>query len=414
MELAAIVIGFVGLADGVQSQQPKKVHRIGYFSVSNPSANSPSLGAFRQGLRELGYIEGTNFVIESPSAEKNEAARAAELVRLKVDVIVTVGSIATRSAKETTATIPIVMTQDPDPVGSGFVASLARPGGNITGLSNLNRELSGKRLELLTELIPRLSRVAVSGTSTQPGHAQALKETELAAKAFGVKLQYLDVLDPKAIEPAFRAANKGRAEALLGLGGAILNSHQTQVVELAAKSRLPAMYSVREYVEAGGTHELRREHQGLGSARHYVCGQDFERRQTRRITSGATDQVRVHRQSQSGEADRPDDPAEYVGAGRSGDSMTAVSSQRAVVSKNIGDKSMMKSILVWLLVTAILISTPAADAQQPGKIFRIGLLDTTTASNSAVRLEAFWQEIRKLGWIEEKFCHRVPIFRGEK
>ena len=173
-------------------------------------------------------------------------------MRLNVDVIVSTGSITTRPAKEATNTIPIVMTQDPDPIGNGFVASLARPGGNITGLSNLNRELSGKRLELLKEVVPKLSRVAVLGTSTQPGHAQALKETELAGVAFGVKLQYLDVLDPKDIETAFRAVGKGRAEAVLGLGGAVLNSQRTRVVELAAKSRLPVMYSIREYVEAGG------------------------------------------------------------------------------------------------------------------------------------------------------------------
>jgi putative ABC transport system substrate-binding protein len=236
-----------------EAQQPTKIPRIGY--LGGFSTDSTRIDAFRQGLRELGYVEGKNIVIESRFAEgkqDRERALAAELVRVKVDVIVTVGSNATRAAKEATITIPIVMTQDPDPIGNGFVASLARPGGNITGLSNLNRELSGKRLELLKEVIPRLSRVAVFGTSTQPGHAQALRETELAAKAFGVKLQYLDVLDPKDIETAFRATVEGRAEAVLGLGGAVLNPQRTRVVELAAKSRLPAMYSIREYVEGGG------------------------------------------------------------------------------------------------------------------------------------------------------------------
>ena len=128
---------------------------------------------------------------------------------------------STRAAKEATITIPIVMTQDPDPVGNGFVASLARPGGNITGLSTLAPELSGKRLELLKEIVPKLSRVAVLGTSTNPGNAQALRETELAAGAFGVKLQYLDVRDPKDIETAFRAASKERADAVLVLGGPV-------------------------------------------------------------------------------------------------------------------------------------------------------------------------------------------------
>jgi putative tryptophan/tyrosine transport system substrate-binding protein len=237
-----------------QAQQPTKIPRIGYLGGSTAS-NSIRVDAFRQGLRELGYVEGKNIVIEWRPAEgkqDRERAFAAELVRVKVDVIVTVGSNATRAAKGATATTPIVMTQDPDPVGNGFVASLARPGGNITGLSNFNRELSGKRLEILNEVVPRLSRVAVFGTSTQPGHAQALRETKLAAEAFGVKLQYVDVLAPKDIETAFRGASKGRAEAVVGLGGAVLNSERTQVVEFAAKSRLPAMYSIREYVEAGG------------------------------------------------------------------------------------------------------------------------------------------------------------------
>ena len=163
-----------------------------------PAGQSARIEAFRQGLRELGYVEGKNIVIEWRSAEGKPdrlPALAAELVRLKVDIIVTGGATATRAAKEATVTIPIVMTQDSDPVGNGFVASLARPGGNITGLSTLAPELSGKRLELLKEIIPRLSRVAVLGTSTQPGNAQVLKEIELAAGAFGVKLQYLDVLE---------------------------------------------------------------------------------------------------------------------------------------------------------------------------------------------------------------------------
>jgi putative ABC transport system substrate-binding protein len=144
------------------------------------------------------------------------------------------------------------MAQDSDPVGNGFVASLARPGGNITGLSSLAPELSGKRLELLKEIIPRLSRVAVLGTSTQPGNAQSLRETELAAGAFGVKLQYQDVRDPKEIETAFRAARKGRADAVLVLTSAVLNSQRTQIADLAAKNRLPAVYGQPESMDAGG------------------------------------------------------------------------------------------------------------------------------------------------------------------
>jgi putative ABC transport system substrate-binding protein len=239
-----------------EAQQPTKVPRIGYLTAASLSANAGRIEAFRQGLRELGYVEGENIVIEWRSSEgkfDRLPALAAELVRLKVDIIVTSGPTPTRPAKEATATIPIVMSQDTDPVGNGFVASLARPGGNITGLSTLRPELSGKQLELLKEIVPRLSRVAVLGTSTQPGYAQQLREVELAAGALGVKLQYLDVLGPKDIETAFRAASKGRADAVLMLvAGAVLNPHRTEVAELAVKSRLPAIYRNREDVEAGG------------------------------------------------------------------------------------------------------------------------------------------------------------------
>jgi putative ABC transport system substrate-binding protein len=180
-------------------------------------------------------------------------ALAAELVRLKVDVIVTGGSTATRPAKQATVTIPIVMTQDSDPVGNGFVASLARPGGNITGLSNFAPELSGKRLELLKEVVPRLSHVAVFGDATVPGNAQMVKEVELAAGAFGVKLQYVEMRVSKDIESAFRAAAKARADAILLLvRGPVALAHRRAVAELAVTFRLPAMYSGGEYVGAGG------------------------------------------------------------------------------------------------------------------------------------------------------------------
>ena len=212
--------------------------------------------AFRQSLRELGYVEGKNVVIEWRGADnipERSMAEAEELVRVKVDIIVTGGSTSTRSAKEATSTIPIVMVQDDDPVGSGFVASLARPGGNITGLSTLSPELSGKRLELLKEIIPRLSRVAVIGNLNSPGSPQGLKEIELAAGAFGVKLQHLDVLTTKDIEPAFHAAVKGRADAALeNIVGNIRSAAQKELAELAVKNRLPVMRERPEHVEAGG------------------------------------------------------------------------------------------------------------------------------------------------------------------
>jgi len=243
------------LCSSAHAQQPKKVPRIGYLSNTSPSADSARYEAFRQGLRELGYVAGKNVVIEYRYTEGKSdrlPALAAELVRLRVDVIVTGGGATTRAAKEATTTIPIVFAQDGDPVASGFVASLARPGGNITGLSNFAPELNGKRLELLKEIVPKLSRVAVLGTSTVPGHARFLKETEPAAGALRLQLQFLDVRAPKDIETAFRAASKGRADGLLVLSGPVLTSHRTQVLDLAVESRLPSIYNFPEWVEAGG------------------------------------------------------------------------------------------------------------------------------------------------------------------
>jgi putative ABC transport system substrate-binding protein len=243
------------LSLSAEAQQPTKIPRIAFLIASSLSAQSARIEAFRQGLRELGYVEGKNIVIEYPSAEEKPdhlPALVAELVRLKVDVIVTAGATSTRAAKEATSTIPIVMTNDGDPVASGFIASLARPGGNITGLSTLAPEISGKQLELLKETISKLSRVAVFGTSTRAGNAQALKEVELAAKGFGVKLQYLDVLGPKDIETAFRAASKGRAQAVLVMTSPVFNAHRTQLTDLAVKSRLPAIYPTPEFVQDGG------------------------------------------------------------------------------------------------------------------------------------------------------------------
>lgn len=240
----------------VQAQQPTKIPRIGYLTGTPLSSMSDRVEAFRQGLREVGYVEGKNIVIEWRSGEGNRnriPALAAELVRLKVDIIVTGGGGTTRAAKEATLTIPIVMTQDGNPVGNGFVASLARPGGNITGLSNISSDLVGKRLELLKEIIPKLSRVAVFGTSNNPDNARELTELENTAAAFGMKLQYLDVVGAKDIETAFRDATKERADAVIWLvAGPIGLANLKEIAELAVKSRLPVNYTLRQYVEAGG------------------------------------------------------------------------------------------------------------------------------------------------------------------
>jgi putative ABC transport system substrate-binding protein len=249
------------LCSSAQAQQPTKIPRIGYLGGSSPSASATSarIEALRQGLRELGYVEGKNIIIEWRHHEgklDRLPALAAELVRLKVDIMITVGPPAARAAKEATVTIPIVMMAVGDPVASGFVASLARPGGNITGFSSLAPELSGKRLELLREIVPNLSRVAVFGTSTSPDNAPSLREVELTAVALKVKLQYLDIRDsrdPKDIETAFRAASKGRAEAVLMMvAPAVASGRRTQILDLAVKSRLPVIYSGLGMVEVGG------------------------------------------------------------------------------------------------------------------------------------------------------------------
>ena len=259
MAIKPIIILLVGLTLAsvhlAEAQQEAKIPRIGFLFGASPSANSARIEAFRQGLRELGHVEGKNIVVEDRYADgtiDRLPALAAELVRLKVDVIVSASSAGTRSFKEATNTIPIVMAQDTDPVANGFVASLARPGGNITGLSSLAPELSGKRLELLKEILPKLSRVAVLGTSANPATAQALRETEVAARALKVQLQYLDVLDPKDIETAFQKATKGRAAGVLPLNTAVLNSQRIQVVNLAIRSRLPAIYFAPQWMEDGG------------------------------------------------------------------------------------------------------------------------------------------------------------------
>ena len=250
-----LIIATVGVGALVPAQQPAKLPRLGFLLAVSPSAAAARTEGFRQGLRDLGYVEGKNIVIESRYAEEKLdrlPALAAELVRLKVDIIVTAGGQATRAAKQATPTIPVVMTNDSDPVGSGFVASLAHPAGNITGVSTLAPELSGKRLELLGEVVPKLSRVAIVGTSTQPGHGQVIKELELAAKQFKVQIQYVDVLKSKDVETAFRTAAKGRADGVLTLSSAILRSQRAQVADLAVKNRIPAIYNDIQFVEAGG------------------------------------------------------------------------------------------------------------------------------------------------------------------
>ena len=251
------ILGAISIAvcSTAAAQQQRKIPHVGYLTISSLSSNVARNEAFRRGMQELGYVEGKNIVLEWRSGDgkverKNELV--AEVVRHKVDVIVTSGPTMTRAAKQATATIPIVMAFDPDPVSNGFIAGLARPGENITGLSSLSPELSGKQLELLKEIVPRFSRVAVLGTSAEPGNAQAVREIELAAGAFGVKLQYLEIADPRDIEPAFQAAKKEQAGAMLVLQTPVFNPKRKQIAELALQNRLPAIYPQSEWVDDGG------------------------------------------------------------------------------------------------------------------------------------------------------------------
>jgi putative ABC transport system substrate-binding protein len=243
---------FFGFRDSVAAQ-PKDLPQIGYLSASSAPEASPRTEAFRRGLRELGYVEGKNVVLEFRYADGHFdriPALVSELIRLNVDIIVTAGPSLTGPVRKATSTIPIVMTNDSDPVGSGFVASLARPGGNVTGLTGLARELSGKRLELLKEIVPKLSRAVILGTSDIPGNARALRETELAATPLSVQTQYLDIRAAKDIEPAFRTAGKWRADAVSVLNGP---PHiQRLIPAVAARNRMPAMYFNPEIIERDG------------------------------------------------------------------------------------------------------------------------------------------------------------------
>jgi putative tryptophan/tyrosine transport system substrate-binding protein len=239
-----------------EAQQPKKIPKIAYLAPSTPAAAADLVEAFRQGLRELGYVEGKTFVLELRHGEARadrlpEIAR--ELVGLKVDVIVTATDVAIAAVKRETQTIPIVMANSTDPVGTGFVASLARPGGNITGLSSISPELSGKRLELLREVVPGLSRVAFIWNPDVRGAVLDYKETEGAATPLHLQLQSVEVVRAEDFDRAFSAITKDRAQALImPAANPLAFANRGQIASFAQKNRLPSMYAQEEYVDAGG------------------------------------------------------------------------------------------------------------------------------------------------------------------
>ena len=249
--MIVLVIGLAICAAMAQAQAPQVI----LLGGGSASANAARVGAFRQGLRERGYTEGKDIIFEERWADGKMdrlAAVASELARLKVDVIVSAGPTVTRALSEVTSTIPIVMGFDDDPVGSGFIASLSRPGRNITGLSTLSPELSGKQLELLKEILPKLSRVAVLGSTVHPGTTQTLKEMESISAAFGVQIQYIELKTANDIDPAFSAARKAAADAVVVLTSVVTNTNKTTIVELAARNRLPAIYYTAEWTQNGG------------------------------------------------------------------------------------------------------------------------------------------------------------------
>ncbi len=248
--LIIVILGAGAIAD---AQQSKKIPRIGY--LGGASRDPTRVEAFRQGLRELGYVEGKNVVIEYRWAEGDTARipdLMAELVRLNVDMIVTSITLAVQTAKQLTTTIPIVVVGIGDPVGTGLVASLARPGGNVTGLSGLAPELSGKRVDLLKEAFPKVSRIAVFWNPASPSNKLGYKETEVAAQAAAVQLQSLEVRGPDDFRRAFETAEKKRADSLIVIRDNVTDTHRQQIVAFAAKKRLPAIYPIVDFVEEGG------------------------------------------------------------------------------------------------------------------------------------------------------------------
>jgi putative ABC transport system substrate-binding protein len=248
--LATFLLTAVSIAE---AQQQKKFYRIGLLTIRSGIEENEE--AFRDRLAEFGYVEGQNILIEWRFAKGNRdrlPALAAELVRLKVDVIVVSSALATAAVKNATREIPIVMAVAGDPVGSGHVGSLGRPGGNITGLTNLAPELGGKRLEILKEVIPGLSRVAILSDPTNPIFTLQLREVESAAQALKLPLQILEVREPNDFDNAFGAAKKGRAGAVSTLASAFLGAHRQKLVDFAKKSRLPAIYHSSGFAELGG------------------------------------------------------------------------------------------------------------------------------------------------------------------
>jgi putative ABC transport system substrate-binding protein len=253
--LVILTLSLVVAPFAVEGQPTGKVYRIGVLETVSSTLNTANLDAFRQGLRELGYVEGQNFVIEYRSADgqpERFPGLATELVRLKVDLIVTRGTPAVLAAKKATGSIPIVMASSADPAGYGIVSGLARPGGNVTGLSTIGVELAGKRLELLKEAIPRIARIAQLANMSSPASASQWPQIEVAARSLGLEPQLLDVRASEDFARAFDTAIKQRADAVSVANDTLIQTNRRRIVDLSAKHRLPSIFGSREFVDAGG------------------------------------------------------------------------------------------------------------------------------------------------------------------
>ena len=306
----------LALSVSAQAQQPAKIPKLGWLGGRSPGGPGGGGESFRRALRDSGYVEGKTVTIEYRYAEDKLdrlPALAEELVRLNVDLIIAPTTVEVRAAKAATKTIPIVFYNVPDPVGSGLVDSLARPGGNLRALARFNALLSGKRLELLKETIPKLTRVAVLWDPQNPSSAQQWKERQQPARELGLQLHSMEVSSADKYESAFKEAVKARSGALLVTQSTLGAANSQRVHELAVKNRLPAISTRGDYVSTGALMSYGAD--GIESlpTRCRDGRQDSQRNEARGSTSGAADEIRILDQSQNRQADRPDDPAERVG-----------------------------------------------------------------------------------------------------
>jgi putative ABC transport system substrate-binding protein len=314
--LSASLLAFCSFAQAQQAT--KRIPRVGFLSLNPAAVQKERVEVFLEALRKLGYVEGQNIIIDYRFADgRSERLRelAAELVALKVDVIVTTGNSATAPAKEATKTIPIVMMNDTDPVGQGHIDSLARPGGNITGLSSISFDLADKRLELLKEIVPKLSRVAVLRDLTNQAVELAGREIDPTARALKLQVQWFDLAKVEDFDGQFKAIIRWRAGGLVIGGGPLMIRNRKRVIEFAAKSKLPAIYGREEFVEDGGLLNYSASVIDLTRRSATYVDKILKGTKPADLPRRAANEIRTHHQSESRQADRITDTTERFGAG---------------------------------------------------------------------------------------------------